>query len=257
MSWSKSETERGKELKARLSEMEKPLNHIAIIMDGNGRWASSHKLKRIFGHKQGIETVRDIVKATSQLGIKYLTLYAFSTENWSRPESEVSGLMKLLESYLKSEVNELDKNNVVLTSMGDVDRLPKSVNQLLNESYIQTKNNTGLTLNLALSYSGKWDIVRAVKQIAADVIDKKVTPDEINDSLFTSYLSTSGMGDVDLLIRTSGELRVSNFLLWEIAYSEFYITNKLWPEFKRDDLYDAIECFLKRDRRFGDLNKEC
>ncbi|MEI6091081.1 MAG: isoprenyl transferase [bacterium] len=255
MSWSKSETERGKELKGRLSEIEKPLSHIAIIMDGNGRWANSHKLKRIFGHRQGIETVRDIVKASSQLGIKHLTLYAFSTENWARPESEVSGLMKLLESYLKSEINELDKNNVILTSMGDIERLPNSVNNLLKESYNQTKHNTGLTLNLALSYSGKWDIVRAVKHIAADVLEQKITAEQIDDALFSSYLSTSGMGDVDLLIRTSGELRVSNFLLWEIAYSEFYVTDKLWPEFKRDDLYDAIECYLKRDRRFGELSK--
>jgi undecaprenyl diphosphate synthase len=255
MSWSKTETERGKELKERLSELEKPLNHIAIIMDGNGRWANSHKLKRIFGHRQGIETVRDILKASSQLGIKYLTLYAFSTENWGRPESEVSGLMKLLESYLKSEINELDKNNVILTSMGDIERLPDSVKNLLIDGHNRTKNNSGLTLNLALSYSGKWDIIRAVKQIAKDVLEHKVTAEQIDDALFASYLSTSGMGDVDLLIRTSGELRVSNFLLWEIAYSEFYITDKLWPEFKRDDLYDAIECFLKRDRRFGELSE--
>ncbi len=255
MSWSKSETERGKKLKEKLSVIDKPLSHIAIIMDGNGRWASSHKLKRIFGHRQGIETVRDIVKASSQLGIKYLTLYAFSTENWARPKSEVSGLMKLLENYLKSEIDELDRNNVILKSIGDIERLPNLVTTILKESINKTKNNTGLTLNLALSYSGKWDILKAVKDIAADVSNHKITTEQIDDVLFASYLSTAGMDDVDLLIRTSGELRVSNFLLWEIAYSEFYVTDKLWPEFKRDDLYDAIECYLKRDRRFGELSK--
>lgn len=255
MSWSKSETERGKELKERLSKIEKPLNHIAIIMDGNGRWANIHKFKRIFGHRQGIETVRDVVKASSQLGIKYLTLYAFSTENWGRPESEIRGLMKLLERYLKTEINELNENNVILTSMGDIEKLPNSVKNLLKDSYNKTKNNTGLTLNLALSYSGKWDIIKAVKQITVDVLDKKIESEQIDDALFSSYLSTAGMGDVDLLIRTSGELRISNFLLWEIAYSEFYITDKLWPDFKRDDLYDSIESYLKRERRFGELCK--
>lgn len=255
MSWSKTETERGKELKSKLEALDFPIKHIAIIMDGNGRWANNNKLKRLFGHKQGIETVRDIVKATSQLGIKNLSLFAFSTENWGRPESEVNGLMKLLESYLKSEINELDENNVILRAIGDCERLPKSVCDLLNKSYQQTKDNSGLNLNLALSYSGKWDIIRAVRKISEKIKNGEINTSDIDDKLFEQHLSTNQIGDVDLLIRTSGELRISNFFLWEIAYSEFYITEKLWPEFKRDDLYDAIDSFLKRERRFGELCK--
>jgi len=225
--------------------------HVAIIMDGNGRWAIEQGLPRIAGHKQGIESVRDIVKASSQIGVKFLTLYAFSLENWKRPATEVNGLMKLLEIYLKQEIDELDANNVKLNTIGKISSLPSVVQKLLKDSIERTKENDGLTLTLALSYSGRWDIVRAVQMIGLDVRRGKISPEDINEDLFSSYLLTNNLPDSDLLIRTSGEMRLSNFLLWEMAYGEIYITNNYWPEFRREDLYLALENFMNRERRFG------
>jgi len=225
--------------------------HVAIIMDGNGRWAIEQGLPRIAGHKQGIESVRDIVKASSQIGVKFLTLYAFSLENWKRPATEVNGLMKLLEIYLKQEIDELDANNVKLNTIGKISSLPSVVQKLLKDSIERTKDNDGLTLTLALSYSGRWDIVRAVQMIGLDVRRGKISPEDINEDLFSSYLLTNNLPDSDLLIRTSGEMRLSNFLLWEMAYGEIYITNNYWPEFRREDLYLALENFMNRERRFG------
>ncbi len=230
--------------------------HIGIIMDGNGRWALEHGLTRTEGHKQGIESVRDIVKASSQLGIPYLTLYAFSLENWKRPSSEVGVLMNLLEYYLKREIKELDANNVRLLSIGKISSLPKKVQRLLFDGIELTAKNTGLTLTLALSYSGRWDIVRAVQMIAHDIRRGIISPEEINEEIFSSYLQTSTLPDPDLIIRTSGEMRLSNFLLWESAYSEIFICNKYWPEFRRDDLYEAIRNYSLRERRFGKISEQ-
>ncbi|MBX7156328.1 MAG: isoprenyl transferase [Bacteriodetes bacterium] len=225
--------------------------HVAIIMDGNGRWAQQRTMPRLSGHKQGVETVRDIVKASSQLGVKYLTLYAFSMENWKRPQKEVSGLMKLLEFYLKNEVEELHANNVRIRSIGKLNALPKPVHKILQKAIDHTEKNDGLTLTLALSYSSRWDIVRATQMISLDVRRGKLSPEDITEETFTDYLLTKDMPDPDLLIRTSGEMRISNFLLWELAYSEIYVTKKCWPDFERNDLYEAISCFAKRERRFG------
>ena len=225
--------------------------HLAVIMDGNGRWAIERGKSRTAGHEEGIESVRDIVKASSQLGIKYLTLYSFSIENWKRPATEVGILMKLLEHYLKKELDELHENNVKLMAIGKVNSLPKVVQKLLHNAYENTKNNTGLHLTLALSYSGRWDIVRAVQMIALDIRRGKVSPEDINDELFSNYLQTKDIPDPDLLIRTSGEMRLSNFLLWEMAYGEIMISDKYWPEFRRDDLYISIEEYSNRERRFG------
>ncbi len=225
--------------------------HIAIIMDGNGRWAIERNLPRAAGHQQGIESVRDIVKASSQLGIGYLTVYAFSMENWKRPHMEISILMSLLKQYLINEIDELDANNVRLCAIGKLNALPKPVQKILSKAIERTAKNTGLTLTLALSYSGRWDIIRAVQMIALDARRGNLSPEDINEELFSTYLLTSHMPEPDLLIRTSGEMRLSNYLLWESAYSEIYITNLLWPDFRRTDLYDALENYLNRERRYG------
>lgn len=225
--------------------------HIAIIMDGNGRWAIERNLPRAAGHQQGIESVRDIVKASSQLGIGYLTVYAFSMENWKRPHMEISILMSLLKQYLINEIDELDANNVRLCAIGKLNALPKPVQKILSKAIERTAKNTGLTLTLALSYSGRWDIIRAVQMIALDARRGNLSPEDINEELFSTYLLTSHMPEPDLLIRTSGEMRLSNYLLWESAYSEIYITNLLWPDFRRSDLYDALENYMNRERRYG------
>ncbi len=230
--------------------------HIGIIMDGNGRWALEHGLTRTEGHKQGIDSVRDIVKACAQLGISYLTLYAFSLENWKRPSSEVGVLMNLLEFYLKKELKELHANNVRLLAIGKISSLPKKVQRLLFEAIEITAKNTGLTLTLALSYSGRWDIVRAVQMISHDIRNGKISPEDITEELFSTYLQTAQLPDPDLIIRTSGEMRLSNFLLWESAYSEIYISNKYWPEFRREDLYHAIKDYSRRERRFGKISAQ-
>ena len=225
--------------------------HCAIIMDGNGRWAQERSKQRVAGHEEGIESVRDIVKASSQLGVKYLTLYAFSMENWKRPRQEVNVLMLLLERYLRQEINELHENNVRLNAIGKLNALPKRVFNILHEAMEKTKDNDGLVLTLALSYSGRWDINRAVQLIAHDVRRGKLSPEDITEERFASYLQTTNLPDPDLVIRSSGEMRLSNFLLWETAYSEIYVTECMWPDFRREQYYSAIRDYMSRERRFG------
>jgi undecaprenyl diphosphate synthase len=230
-------------------------HHIAIIMDGNGRWAAQRGLPRIAGHRAGVDTVRSVVEECARLKIPYLTLFAFSTENWRRPEDEVGALMILLDQYLKRELKTLMKNNVRLNTIGRLADLPDNVRGTLDDVTSRSAENSGLTLTLALSYSGRDDIVHAVRQIAQDVSEGRVTPESIDPELFSSSLDTAHgnvvMPDPDLLIRTSGEMRISNFLLWQIAYSEFYVTEKLWPDFRETDLNEAIESYKMRERRFG------
>ncbi len=230
--------------------------HIAIIMDGNGRWAKEQGLNRINGHRQGVNSVRDIVEACGQLGISYLTLYAFSTENWRRPPDEVSMLMRLLLKALRDETDALHENNVRLLTIGDTDSLPERVRGELCESVEKTASNTGLTLILALSYSGRWDLTQAMRQIARKVAEGVLKWSEIDESVIENHLSTAGIPDPDLLIRTSGEMRVSNFLLWQLAYTEFFVVSNYWPEFRRKTLYDAIRAFQRRERRFGMVSEQ-
>jgi undecaprenyl diphosphate synthase len=230
--------------------------HVAVIMDGNGRWAEKHGKARIFGHESGVESVRSVVEGAGEIGIKHLTLYAFSTENWDRPKNEVDALMELLVQAIEMETESLMKNNVRLSTIGDIISMPKKVKEKL-EGCIQTlDSNTGLNLVLALSYSSKWEIVNAVKNLVKDTIDKKVKPEIINNELFERYLNTSEIPDPELLIRTSGEYRISNFLLWQIAYSELYFTEKLWPDFRKDDLFEAIYDYQNRERRFGKTREQ-
>lgn len=251
MAWSTVQLDEDKQIQKSLIEANKLPKHIAIIMDGNGRWAKNRNLPRVIGHKNGLDSVRDIVESSDQVGVKYLTLYAFSIENWKRPSIEVTFLMKLLRQYLENEIEELHSNNVKLNTIGKISSLPKNVRTVLNNCMEKTKDNTGMVLTLALSYSGRWDIVRSVQMIVSDVRRGKVSPEDINEEFFSSYLQTNSLPNPDLLIRTSGEMRLSNFLLWELAYSELYVTENLWPDFRRNDLYKAIESFSKRERRFG------
>ena len=230
--------------------------HIAIIMDGNGRWAKQQGKGRIYGHKHGVESVRKIVETCAEIGIKYLTLYTFSVENWQRPKTEINALMSLLVSTIKKEISTLMKNNIRLDVIGDIQRLPENTYKQVTEAMIQTANNTGLTLIMALSYSAKWDILNASKQIAELVESKKITTNDINEALFSSLLSTSNFPNPELLIRTSGETRISNFLLWELAYTELYFTPKNWPEFTKEDLYVAILDYQARERRFGKTSEQ-
>jgi len=230
--------------------------HIAIIMDGNGRWAKQRGLPRIAGHREGVNSVRDVVEACGQLGVKCLTLYAFSTENWRRPQEEVSTLMRLLVKALRDETDKLHENNVRLTAIGDIKSLPQIVQHELREAIEKTSHNTGLNLNLALSYSGRWDIVEGVKKIVSDVVKGNISPEDINETVISKYLATRDVADPDLLIRTSGEFRVSNFLLYQIAYTEIYISKVYWPDFRRKDLYEAIRDFQKRERRFGLVSEQ-
>lgn len=230
--------------------------HIAIIMDGNGRWAKQHGMPRIAGHNEGVESVRDTVEACGQLGVQFLTLYAWSTENWKRPQEEVSLLMRLLLKALKDETDRLHTNNVRIKAIGDIAALPQDVQNELLEDIQKTNDNTGLTLTLALSYSGRWDLTQAVKHLAADLKASKVSEADLNELLIAGYLSTAGTPDPDLLIRTSGEFRISNFLLWQLAYTEIYITKKYWPAFRRDELYDAIRDYQRRERRFGMVSEQ-
>ncbi len=225
--------------------------HIAIIMDGNGRWAKSKALPRAMGHREGVRSVRDVVEACGQLGVTHLTLYAFSTENWRRPNAEVSMLMRLLVSSLRHEIDALHKSNVRVRTIGDISKLPGEAQKELDASIQRTAHNTGLTLILALSYSGRWDLVQAMRRISGEVLAGRLHPDAIDDDLVDAHLSTAGIPDPDLLIRTSGEFRISNFLLWQLAYTEIYIGDCNWPEFRRPQLYDAIRAFQKRERRFG------
>lgn len=221
--------------------------HIAIIMDGNGRWAKKRGLPRTLGHKAGVEAIRGIVKECNKLGIKYLTLYAFSTENWVRPQDEVNALMNLLVEYLKNEFEELNSNNVVINHIGDISKLPKKCQDELISAYNKTKNNTGVVLNLALNYGGRNEIVSAVNEMLKNNI-KSITEEEFN-----KYLYTANMPDPDIIIRPSGEQRLSNFMLWQCAYSEFWYADICWPDFKENDLHKAIYDYQKRDRRFGGI----
>jgi undecaprenyl diphosphate synthase len=230
--------------------------HIAVIMDGNGRWAKKKGAMRIFGHRNAVQAVKDVTECCGELGVKYLTLYAFSTENWSRPKDEVEGLMELLVNTLKQEIGTLMENQVRLITIGDTSHLPTNCQSNLQWAINETRNNSGLTLILALSYSGRWEILKAVKALAADVKSGKIEAEAINEQAFENYLQTSGIPDPELLIRTSGELRVSNFLLWQIAYTELFITPTLWPDFRKENLYEAIWSYQQRERRFGKTSEQ-
>lgn len=247
---------RDKKLQSILAEQGEIPEHIAIIMDGNGRWAKSRGNIRSYGHKAGVDSVRDITEACAQIGVKYLTLYAFSTENWGRPKMEVNALMRLLARSLRKEAENLNKNNIKLETIGQIDRFPQKCRQELNEAIELTKDNDRLNLCLALSYSGRWDITEAVKKLAHRVQEGEVDPEDINDDVISAHLSTADIPDPELIIRTSGEYRLSNFLLWQLAYSELYITETYWPDFRRDELYKSIQSFQERDRRFGKLSKD-
>ena len=227
--------------------------HIAIIMDGNGRWAKTRGLPRVEGHRNGVESVRSTVRTCGELGVKYLTLYAFSVENWNRPKDEVDTLMKYLARFLKNEIGELMKNNVRLEAVGQIYRLPEFVQEQLAKTKAALAKNTGLTLILALSYGGRTEIIEATRAIAQQVKADKLDPAEINEQVIAQNLYTHAYPDPDLLIRTSGELRVSNFLLWQISYAEFVVTPTLWPDFRKPQLYEALEEYTQRQRRFGGL----
>jgi undecaprenyl diphosphate synthase len=237
-------------------DLNKLPRHVAIIMDGNGRWAKKKGNPRVFGHKNGVAAVRDTVEAAAELGIEFLTLYAFSTENWNRPRTEIDALMALLVSTINKETKTLLDNNVRLKTIGDIDSLPQSVARHLKGAIEKTKNNTGLNLVLALNYSSRWEIVNAINNLAADLKNKKLEIESIDSNIFESYLNTSGFPDPELLIRTSGEFRISNFLLWQIAYSELYFTPTLWPDFRRENLYQAIVDYQSRERRFGKISEQ-
>ncbi len=230
--------------------------HIAIIMDGNGRWAKKRGLPRIAGHREGVNSVRDIVESCGQLGVKYLTLYAFSTENWKRPVEEVSLLMRLLLKALRDEKDRLHQNEVKLKVIGDISALPQDVQDELLDGIEKMKENKGLTLILALSYSGRWDINNAVQRMYDEIRSGNLRKDQITQELIASYLSTREFPDPDLLIRTSGELRISNFLIWQIAYSELFIAQEFWPSFRRKQLYEAVADFQHRERRFGMVSEQ-
>lgn len=225
--------------------------HVAIIMDGNGRWAKEKGKFRVFGHQNGVLAVRDTVEGAVELGIQYLTLYAFSTENWNRPQLEVNALMELLVSTITKETKTLMDNEVRLNAIGDLDSLPKNCHQELKEAMAKTSQNKRCTLTLALSYSSRWELTQAAKHIAELVKAGKLDPQDINENLISKQLNTADLPDPELMIRTSGELRISNFLLWQLAYAELYFTPKLWPDFRREDLFEAILDYQKRERRFG------
>ncbi|MBB6216512.1 undecaprenyl diphosphate synthase [Anaerosolibacter carboniphilus] len=225
--------------------------HVAIIMDGNGRWAKKRGLPRTAGHKAGVEVLRDVIRTSSQLGIKYLSLYAFSTENWKRPQDEVNALMQLLVIYLRKEVQELHENNVKIHIIGDIDRLPENARMEIRSAFELTQNNDGLIVNIALNYGGRSEIIQAIKEISRQVKNNELEIESIDEQMFSRFLYTAGMPDPDLLIRPSGELRISNFLLWQIAYSEFWFSDIFWPDFSGKHLIEAIIDYQKRDRRYG------
>jgi len=230
--------------------------HVAVIMDGNGRWAQQKGEMRIFGHTNGVSSVREALTAAGEIGVEYLTLYAFSTENWNRPKEEIAALMDLLVQSIYNEVDELNKKGVRLRTIGDVDILPSSCQTALKDAIERTKNNNRVTLILALSYSSRWEISKAVQKMANQVIKGKLNPDAINEELISSYLSTADYPDPELLIRTSGENRVSNFLMWQMAYTELYFTETLWPDFKKEHFYKAIQDYQSRERRFGKTSEQ-
>jgi undecaprenyl diphosphate synthase len=230
--------------------------HIAIIMDGNGRWAKERGQDRVYGHHEGVVSVREIVNGCAELGISYLTLYAFSTENWNRPKEEVNALMELLVNTIRKEAEELKKNNVRMHVIGDFASLPEICQKELNEAIDMTAANTGLNLILALSYSSRWEIIEAAKKMAADAVAGKLKPEEINDAIFHKYLNTAAFPDPELMIRTSGEYRISNYLLYQLAYAELYFTDVHWPDFRKPQLYEALLNYQQRERRFGKTSEQ-
>ncbi len=230
--------------------------HVAVIMDGNGRWAKQKGKSRIFGHRNGVKAVRDTIETAAEMGVKFVTLYAFSTENWSRPKDEVSGLMELLVFTINKEIKTLMENEIALQAIGDLKSLPKVCYRELMKAIEKTSKNKRMTLVLALSYSSKWEIMNAVKSLAKEIENKKINPDDITEEIFEQHLCTSSIPDPELLIRTSGEHRISNFLLWQIAYSELYFTEKLWPDFRKEDFKLAIADYQKRERRFGKTSEQ-
>ncbi len=243
------------ELKEKIN-LEKLPQHIAIIMDGNGRWAKQQGEHRIFGHENGVKSVRETVEAAAELGVKYLTLYAFSTENWNRPQEEVIALMQLLVHTISAETKTLNENKIRLQAIGDLKSLPADCFQELEDAIEKTKHNTRTTLVLALSYSSRWEITNAIKQIAEQIENKKIKAAEISEDTINANLCTAGMPEPELMIRTSGEHRISNFLLWQLAYSELYFTEKLWPDFRKNDFYEAIVDYQNRERRFGKTSEQ-
>lgn len=236
--------------------MERIPQHVAIIMDGNGRWAKSKGLDRIFGHREGLDSVDKVMEAASDLGVKYITLYAFSTENWNRPEQEVNALMEILSQALKKYIEKISKNNVRLMVVGDKSRLSQLTLSNLSEAEKMTEMNAGLTMILAISYSSRWEIVEAAKRIASEVKAGSLNVDQIDEKVFSDHLATAGIPDPDLLIRTSGELRISYFLMWQLSYSELYFTPVSWPEFKKEQFFEAIIDYQKRERRFGKTSEQ-
>lgn len=242
-------------LKDKIDQNRLPV-HIAIIMDGNGRWAKEKGQDRLFGHYHGVESVRDVVEGCAELGVKYLTLYAFSTENWDRPENEVTGLMELLVQTIRNETETLNKNNIRLHVIGDLSKMPANAINELNESIAITSRNSGLNLVMALSYSSRWEILNAVQHLAEDVKHGKINPDTITQNTFQQYLCTAKFPDPELMIRTSGEFRISNFLLYQLAYAELYFTDVRWPDFRKENLYAAILDFQSRERRFGKTSEQ-
>lgn len=235
---------------------EKLPSHVAIIMDGNGRWAHQRAMDRIYGHKEGVNAVRNVIECAAEIGIKYLTLYTFSTENWNRPDEEVAALMGILVQSLSNETDTLIKNNIRLNVIGDIERLNSDVKETLLNAIKRTSNGTGLEVVVALSYSSRWEIVEAARKLAVDIEKGKLTSASIKEEDFVNYLSTNGIPDPELVIRTSGEMRISNFLLWQIAYAELYFTEVLWPDFGKEEFYKAIIDFQKRERRFGKTSEQ-
>ena len=243
------------DLKSKINKEKLP-RHIAIIMDGNGRWAKQKGMPRVFGHRSGVKSVREATEAAAEIGVEYLTLYAFSTENWSRPLSEVNALMGLLVDTIKKEVKTLNENSIRLQAIGDISKLPTKSYKALLQAMDDTAANSRMTLVLALNYSAKWEILEAVRKLSSSAKSGNIEPESIDEEVFSNALSTKGMPDPELLIRTSGETRISNFLLWQIAYSELYFTQTLWPDFRKDDLYQAIIDFQNRERRFGKTSEQ-
>lgn len=237
-------------------DLQKCPQHVAIIMDGNGRWAKQQGKARLYGHLHGVEAVREVLKGAVELGVRYLTLYAFSTENWNRPKEEVDGLMTLMVETLSKEIKELGESNVRVRSMGDFKHLPKGCQEELNKAAESTNDNTKIDLILALNYSAKWEIVEATKKIAQKVAQNEFAPEDINEQIFADALDLNDVPNPDLLIRTSGEFRISNFMLWQIAYSELYFTDKLWPDFTKEDFFTAIMDYQNRERRFGKVSEQ-
>jgi undecaprenyl diphosphate synthase len=253
---------KAKKRSARVMQLRKQIDtnrlpvHVAIIMDGNGRWAQQRGLDRIFGHQQGVNAVREVIEAAAELQMGFLTLYAFSTENWGRPDNEVSALMGIMVQSLSKETETLLKNNIRLKAIGDMNRLTEEVRERLLETIRLTSVSTGLNLVIAMSYSSRWEITMAVRKISSEARNRTIEPDSITEEDFEKYLNTYGIPDPELVIRTSGELRISNFLLWQVAYAEFYFTETLWPDFGKDDFYNAIIDFQKRERRFGKTSEQ-